>query len=78
VKWRVVHRTAYEAWREPDEAQRLALLDWMFELMNGPPADAVFDPDIGMHRATASTGNRVDMLIFPDLLPPLIAVFRIY
>jgi len=77
VTWRVAHRTAYEAWRERDEATRLALLEWMFEMTDGPPVNAVFDPEIGMHRVTAPTGNRVEILIFPDLLPPLIAVFRI-
>lgn len=46
-------------------------------MTDGPPVNAVFDPEIGMHRVTAPTGNRVEILIFPDLLPPLIAVFRI-
>ena len=77
MKWNIAYRTAFEGWRELDVDRCLAMLDWFASLTDGPPADVQFDSAIGLHWATAPTGNRVEMMILPNLVPPLIAIFRI-
>ena len=78
MTWKVSHQSPYDEWRETDGDTRLRMLDWFLELSEtGPPVDATFDPSIGMYCSTAPTGNLVEMMIFPDVLPPLIAIFRI-
>jgi hypothetical protein len=55
----------------------LTLLEWIVGLADGLPDDATYVPDRLVWRAQAPTGHRVELVPFPDLDPPVIAVVGI-
>jgi hypothetical protein len=79
VTWRVVYKTTFDAWAawEPDHDKRLALLEWIVGLADGLPTEATYVPDRLVWRVTAPTGNQVELVPFPDLDPPVIAIVGI-
>jgi hypothetical protein len=80
LRWRVIYRTTFDAWTawEPDGGVRLRLLEWIVGLADGLPDGALYLPDRLVWRVQAPTGHRVELVPFPDLDPPVIAVVGIH
>jgi len=76
----VVTRDAYEAWEattdpDTDADLRVAVLEWVHALQNGPPNAGVFDPFRETHFArVADTDVWIEYLILPYLDPPAIVI----
>lgn len=61
MTWRVILQASYATWEErdhPDEDRRIALLEWLADLVEtGPPDDSLpvpFQPDLYVCRAAAA------------------------
>jgi len=82
VTWVVVTRDAYEPWEattdpDADAGLRIAVLEWVLGLQDGPPPAGVFDPDRGTFFAqVGDTSVWIEYLVLPDLSPPAIVVRR--
>jgi hypothetical protein len=76
----VIYRTTFDGWTawDPDGDRRLTLLEWIVGLADGLPDNATYVPDRLVWQALAPTGHRVELVPFPDLEPPVIAVVGIH
>ena len=82
MSWVVVTQDAYEAWEattdpDADADLRVAVLEWVLGLQDGPPVEGVFDPDRETFFAqVGDTGVWIEYLVLPDLDPPAIVIRR--
>jgi len=80
VRWAVVSRASFDAWvatTDPDRDQdlRIAVLNWVIALVDGPPPSGVLDPfSSNWYAEVGETRIWIEYLVLPDLDPPAIVI----
>jgi hypothetical protein len=80
TRWVIVTRDAYERWEattdsDADADLRIAVLEWLHALIDGPPLNGRFDEFRGTWFAEVSdTGVNIEYVVLRDLDPPAIVI----